>query len=271
MRATAMRIVILVFALSVMLAAQQAPGPRAGGAGQAGAAPGGRGGAPAAPAGKNLQVLPPNADVAFAMQVFDDALGVNCLYCHVQGDFASDANPKKDIARKMLRMLGQIDLSFPSSTGAFPAGFHEVDCTTCHRGSVKPETKTGPEFYNRGESMRGSPPPDPTPGVNVKVLPPDTQVHGSGGAMHEFRDSLGVDCSFCHGGGRPFEAEANPRKDIARNMLLMVRQINRNFPGTGEFPQGPLMVSCWTCHRGEPHPPNVFNKNYGPPKEPQQR
>jgi hypothetical protein len=268
-----MRIAIFVFALSVTLAAQQPPaGARGGGPPQpqAPGGPGGRNGAPAEPAGKNLKVLPPNADVMFAMQVFNEALGVNCLYCHVQGDFASDDNPKKDIARKMIGIVGRIDNSFTSSTGVFPAGFHEVDCTTCHRGSVKPETKAPNEFYNRGESVRGSPPPDPTPGVNVKVLAPGTQVHGGGGIMHDFRDALGVDCGFCHGGGRPFESETNPRKDIARNMILMVNQINGNFPGAGPFPTGTQMVTCWTCHRGDAHPPNVYNKNYGPPKvEPQ--
>jgi hypothetical protein len=271
-----MRIVIVVFALSVTLAAQQpaAPpaggaGPRAGGAGPQ-APPGGRGaaGAPAV-AYKNLTVLPANADVGFAMQVFNEALGVNCLYCHVQGDLASDANPKKDIARKMIGIVRQIDNSFPSSTGVFPGGYHEVDCITCHRGSVKPETKAPKEFYNRGEGVRGSPPPDPTPGVNIKALPLDTQVHGGGGVMHDFRDALRVDCGFCHGGGRPFEAESNPRKTIARNMILMVQQINRNFPGTGVFPKGTQMVTCWTCHRGDPSPVNVFNKDYDPPKEAQ--
>jgi len=244
---------MLFLALSSTLAAQQPPG-------------GARGGG-AAPAGKNLKVLPANADVAFAMQVFAEALGVNCAYCHVQNDFASDDNPKKDIARKMIAMVGKIDLTFPSSTGAFPGGFHEVDCTTCHRGSVKPETKAPKEFYNRGESLRGSPPPDPTPGINVKALAPGTQVHGGGGIMHDFRDALGVDYSFCHGGGRPFESESNPRKDIARNMILMVNQINSNFPGGGAFPTGTQMVTCWTCHRGSPSPANVYNKDYGPPKE----
>jgi hypothetical protein len=89
--------------------------------------------------------------------------------------------------------------------------------------------------------------------------------------MHDFRDALNVDCGFCHGGGRAFENESNPRKDIARNMILMVQQINRNFPDTGVFPSGLQMVTCWTCHRGDTHPANVFNKNYGPPKEVQPR
>ena len=115
----------------------------------------------------------------FTMQLFDEALGVQCIYCHVQGDFANDSNPKKDIARKMIGIVRQIDGTFPSSTGVFPAGYHEVDCTTCHRGSVKPETEPAKEFFNRNESL-GGPAPQVTPAVNLKVLPPGTQVHGGG-------------------------------------------------------------------------------------------
>jgi hypothetical protein len=211
---------------------------------------------------KNLTVLAPDTEMLFVMQSFAQALGVQCTYCHVQGDFVSDANPKKDIARRMIRMVRQIDLTFQSSAGVFPAGYHEVDCMTCHRGSTKPETKAPEEFINRGESLQ----PlnvQQTPGVNLKVLPPDTRVHG-GGIMHDFRDALSVDCSYCHGGGRPFEVDANPRKDIARKMILMVRQINTNFPGTGVFPVGPQAVTCYTCHRGEAHPVTVSNKRYEP-------
>ena len=85
LKRTAVQIATIVFALSVAVAAQQPPGTRAGGAAQPPGPqqpgpPGGRGGAPVVPAGKNLKVLPPNADVTFAMQVFNEALGVNCLY-----------------------------------------------------------------------------------------------------------------------------------------------------------------------------------------------
>ena len=86
---------------------------------------GGRGGAPA-PAPKNLKLLAPNTEIAFVMQNFKEALGVECAYCHVQGDFAADT-PKKEIARKMISMVRLIDTSFPSSAGAFPDGYHEVD------------------------------------------------------------------------------------------------------------------------------------------------
>src|SRR5215470_11432335 len=145
LRVMPMRLLMLLIALSTTLAAQQP-------------APAGRGAGAQQPAPKNLKVLAPNTDMLFTMQLFNEALGVQCIYCHVQGDMASDNNPKKDIARKMIGIVRQIDGSFPSSTGVFPAGYHEVDCTTCHRGSVKPETTPTKEFYNRNESLGGPPP-----------------------------------------------------------------------------------------------------------------
>ncbi len=222
------------------------------------------GGGAAPPAPKNLKVLAAGTDIRFVMQNFNAALGVQCTYCHVQGDFPSDANPKKDVARNMIAMVRQIDGNFATSAGVYPAGFHEVDCSTCHRGSAKPETKAAKEFFNRNESL-GGPPPKITPGVNLKVLPPDTRVHGDGSIMHDFRDALSVDCGYCHGGGKPFETDENPRKEIARRMITMVRQINAKFPGTGVFPQGNQAVTCYTCHRGDPHPASVSNRNYDPP------
>ncbi|MSV34583.1 MAG: c-type cytochrome [Bryobacterales bacterium] len=222
------------------------------------------GGGAAPPASKNLKLMAPTSDMRFVMQNFNAALGVQCTYCHVQGDFASDANPKKDIARKMISMVRLIDTSFPSSAGVFPDGYHEVDCSTCHRGNAKPETKAPQKFYNRGNSM-GLPPPPQNPGVSLKLLPVETRVHGAESLMGEFRDALNVDCSYCHGGDKPLQTDVNPRKDIARKMILLVRQINANFPGTGVFPQGNQMVTCYTCHRGDPHPASASNRRFDPP------
>jgi hypothetical protein len=139
-----------------------------------------------------------------------------------------------------------------------------VDCITCHRGNIKPETKAPRKFYNRGNSL-GEPPPAQRPGVSLKLLPPDTHVHGAESLMGEFRDALNVDCGYCHGGGKPLETDANPRKDIGRKMIMLVRQINANFPGTGVFPVGDQEVTCWTCHRGDPHPVSLSNKRYDLP------
>jgi hypothetical protein len=49
----------------------------------------------------------------------------------VQGDFASDANAKKEVARNMLLMAREIN-------GKFPDGKRHVSCYTCHRGATTP-------------------------------------------------------------------------------------------------------------------------------------
>jgi len=219
-----------------------------------------KGVATAAP--RNLKLLAADADIADVMRGFDEALGVRCDYCHVSGDFASDANPHKETARKMIAMIRQIDSSFPSATGVFPDGYHEVDCSTCHRGKAKVETKSPQYFQNRRDAGGFNPPKEKA--VSLKVLPPNTEVHGKGSIMEDFRDALLVDCGYCHQGTN-WVSDANPRKEIGRQMILMTRKINANFPGSGVYPAAPQAVSCYTCHRGQPHPLSAANKNYTPP------
>ena len=83
---------------------------------------------------KNLKILTPE-QVLPAMRSFTVALGVNCNYCHVQGDRASDENPKKDIARMMIAMAHDINAKFPDGAEKM-----RVTCYTCHRGKTQPET-----------------------------------------------------------------------------------------------------------------------------------
>ncbi len=244
-----MRTFLLWLLVPVALAAQQ---------------PAGRGAGPA-PVYKNLKLLSPKSDIPFIMQFFNEALGVQCVYCHVEGDFAAEGQPKKDMARKMISMGRIIATSFPSSAGVFPDGYHEVDCLTCHRGKVKPETVAPQKYYNRANSLGDGPFPE-NPGVSLKLLPPDTPVHGGDSVMGQFRDALNVDCSYCHGGDKPMETDINPRKDMARKMIMLVRQINANFPNTGVFPVGTQVVTCYTCHRGDTHPMSIANRRYDAPR-----
>jgi hypothetical protein len=90
------------------------------------------------PAPTNLKILKATtgADVSQIMRTFTTGIGVQCVYCHVQGNFASDDNPKKEIARHMITMTQQIN-------GNFNEGKLRVSCYTCHRG--EPEPKTAPE------------------------------------------------------------------------------------------------------------------------------
>ena len=45
-------------------------------------------------------------------------------------------------------------------------------------------------------------------------------------------------------------------------MILLVREINANFPDTGVFPVGTQVVTCYTCHRGDTHPVSLGNRRY---------
>jgi hypothetical protein len=83
------------------------------------------------PAPKNLKVLPADTNIQVTMAAFRTALGQQCTFCHVPPDFASDENPKKDIARKMIVMVNEINAKFPD-------GKVHVSCYTCHRGSNMP-------------------------------------------------------------------------------------------------------------------------------------
>lgn len=92
----------------------------------------------AAPPPTNLKILKvtTGAQVGQIMRTFTAGLGVQCSYCHIQGNFASDDNPKKATARKMIVMMQKINAGFED-------GKMHVSCYTCHRGEAEP--KTAPE------------------------------------------------------------------------------------------------------------------------------
>ena len=112
-----MRLLILALAILLPLCAQQpGEGKKKGG-----------GGPP-----KNLKVLPADTNIRQTMGVYAASLGVKCTGCHIQGDFASDENPHKEIARKMIVMTTEINAKFPD-------GKIHVTCFTCHRGEEHPQ------------------------------------------------------------------------------------------------------------------------------------
>ena len=71
-----------------------------------------------------------DTDIRNEMMVWTEALGTTCSYCHVAGDFASDMNPKKDIARKMFTMVQLINKDFLGG---------KAQCVLCHRGATVPD------------------------------------------------------------------------------------------------------------------------------------
>ena len=88
----------------------------------------------------NVKVLKTKggAEVRQVMRTFTVGLGVQCVYCHLQGNFASDENPKKETARHMIQMTAEINRQFPD-------GKMHVSCFTCHRGEAEPKTAPEPK------------------------------------------------------------------------------------------------------------------------------
>ena len=80
------------------------------------------------------------------MQLMNQALGVACGHCHVRGNFASEANPRKAAARKMLELTRAINQQFFADytprEGESRLG--KVTCFTCHQGEERPKAPAVP-------------------------------------------------------------------------------------------------------------------------------
>ncbi len=101
---------------------------------------------------KNIKAFPSTMtykEVDHEMDIFKVALGVKCNYCHAQTkesapklDMSSDDNPKKEIARDMIRMTRDLNEKYMTKlahTNTEP--LQAITCNTCHRGVAKPADK----------------------------------------------------------------------------------------------------------------------------------
>lgn len=103
--------------------------------------------------------------------------------------------------------------------------------------------------------------PADEPYTNLQVLPKDISPKDMQKIMvGEFEDALGVSCGFCHAKKDSTEldyaSDARPEKKIARQMLRMTLDLNKNYfkidsPMVGS---SNISVTCNTCHRGDTFP-----------------
>ena len=126
---------------------------------------------------KNIQVFKgmPASKLRSTMFFFRYALGVNCTQCHVFGQFDKDVKPAKAKARDMVRMVGEINKKFFN-------GRTEVNCYTCHQGTLSPKTEI-PATRVGLQSILG-PRPEPKKEEN-EILPTVDQV------LAKYVDALG--------------------------------------------------------------------------------
>lgn len=90
---------------------------------------------------KNLKVLDkmPAGRVLSVMEMgYSRSLGVNCLHCHVSDDWASDRKRPKGVTRDMALMSARINNELLEAIPNLQSEKPAVNCTTCHRGQVKP-------------------------------------------------------------------------------------------------------------------------------------
>lgn len=112
---------------------------------------------------------------------------------------------------------------------------------------------------------------------NLQILPKNISDDGLDSVMHHFTASLGVKCNYCHVRNEEtrkmeFAKDDKPEKQIARKMMLMAIDINKNHfqqiedamdsgkntiaTDTSAVSYMLKYVTCYTCHHGDPHPEN---------------
>lgn len=93
----------------------------------------------------NLKAAPASRVLAVMEMGYARSLGVNCTHCHVPGKWESDEKPQKGIAREMTGMVFQINGDILKKIKNLKGPNPTVNCTTCHRGEIKPALNMAPK------------------------------------------------------------------------------------------------------------------------------
>jgi hypothetical protein len=112
-------------------------------------------------------------------------------------------------------------------------------------------------------AQAGKFPPDSL--INTKVIPHATPVPQVLAMMRNFAGDLGVRCLFCHVGeeGQPldrvdFASDKKRTKLVARQMMLMLQEINRRLDTIPRQTTSAVPATCATCHRGVSRPVPLY-------------
>ncbi|HEX6278983.1 MAG TPA: c-type cytochrome [Pyrinomonadaceae bacterium] len=107
----------------------------------------GRENEPATAVFKNIQTMKntPAGRLLSVMEMgFARSLGVTCTHCHVPDKWEAEDKPQKQIARDMSAMVSTINRDLLKNVKNLKSETPIVNCTTCHRGEIKPALNLAP-------------------------------------------------------------------------------------------------------------------------------
>jgi Photosynthetic reaction centre cytochrome C subunit len=90
---------------------------------------------------KNIKMLTdvPASRLLGIMNIgFGKSLGVSCTHCHTAGEWDREDKTQKQTARDMFKMVATINNELLKNIPNLKGPNAIVNCTTCHRGQVKP-------------------------------------------------------------------------------------------------------------------------------------
>jgi hypothetical protein len=90
---------------------------------------------------KNIQVMknvPAGRLLAIMEMGYARSLGVNCTHCHVPDKWEAEEKTTKQTAREMKAMAEKINTELLKNIKNLKSESPTINCTTCHRGQVKP-------------------------------------------------------------------------------------------------------------------------------------
>ena len=96
---------------------------------------------PASQVFKNIKMLNdiPATRLLGIMNIgYGKSLGVSCTHCHTAGEWDREDKTQKQTARDMSRMVATINNDLLKNIPNLKGPNAIVNCTTCHRGQVKP-------------------------------------------------------------------------------------------------------------------------------------
>lgn len=176
---------------------------------------------------KNIKVLNdmPADQMGKVMNLMAASLGVNCNFCHVEGDFSKDDKEEKQTAREMITMTLALNKNYFN-------GRPEISCNTCHNGKAHPQSAIN--LMPKTEESRPKQ-PDAKPTTDA-ILDKYTQAVGGKDALAKIT-SRSIKASRVEPDGKTSEPEEILQKD---NKLLIATTypkavVTETFDGTNSW------------------------------------